>query len=203
MESDHDGEHVIDMDQVADAVGKEEDLKPKFFYAEETQQNQYTCSACSDVNDILGRYGYYSTCGTHNGLSELEKDILKIKEKVNGGQQHETFVKEAIFAFDSYARQIAKQLANRIPMTPERRKEWSNKLFHNLKLRAVELKTVFDINVFDTLKQNDIDFATLMFFRRHVYEHNGGEADERYIKESGDTSVRIKQVMRESSETAL
>ena len=31
MESDHDGEHIIDMDQVADAVGKEEDLKPKFF----------------------------------------------------------------------------------------------------------------------------------------------------------------------------
>ena len=43
-----------------------------------------------------------------------------------------------------------------------------------------------------------------MFFRRHVYEHNGGEADERYIKEdSGDTSVRVKQVIRESRETAL
>ena len=203
MESDIDGEHVIDMDQVADAVGKEEDLKPKFYYAEETQQNQYTCCACGDVNDILGRYGYCSTCGTHNGLSELEIEILKIKEKVNEEQQYESCVKDAVSAFDSCARQIAKQLASRIPMTPARRKEWQNKLFHNLKPRAAELKTVFDINLFEGLKEEDTEFATLMFFRRHVYEHNGGEADERYIKDSGDTSVRVKQVIRESRETAL
>ncbi len=203
MQSDHDGEHVIDMDQVADAVGKEESLKPTHYYAEEAQQNQYACVACGDTNDILGRYGYCSSCGTHNGLSELEKETLEIKEKVNGGQQYEACVKDAVSAFDSYARQIAKQLASRIPMTPARRNEWKSKLFHNLKVRALELKTVFDINVFDSFKQDDIEFATLMFFRRHVYEHNGGEADERYIKESGDTSVRVKQVLHESDETAL
>ncbi len=203
MASDHDSEHVIDMDQVADAVGKEKNLKPELYYAEETQQNQYTCSACGDVNDILGRYGYCSTCGTHNGLSEMENEILKIKEKVNGGQQHEACVKDAVSAFDSYARQTAKQLATRIPMTPARRKEWTSKLFHSLTPRAAELKTIFDINLFDSFKREDIEFAILMFFRRHVYEHNGGEADERYIKESGDTSVRVKQVIRESSDTAL
>ena len=133
----------------------------------------------------------------------MENEVLKIKDKVKGGQQHEACVKDAVSAFDSYARQIAKQLASRIPMTPPRRREWMSKLFHNLKPRATELKTVFDINLFDAFKQEEIDFATLMFFRRHVYEHNGGEADERYIEESGDTSVRVKQVIRESSETAL
>ena len=35
------------------------------------------------------------------------------------------------------------------------------------------------------------------------YEHNGGEVDERYIRESGDASVRPKQVIRESRETVL
>lgn len=202
MESDHDGEHVIDMDQVADAVGKE-GPKPEFYYAEETQQNQYTCSACNDVNDILGRYGYCSTCGTHNGLGELEKDILSIKEKIAAGQEYEACVKDAVSAFDSYARQIAKQMANRIPMTPNRRKEWDNKLFHSLRPRAEEMKTVFDINLFEGISQDDINFATLMFHRRHVYEHNGGEADERYLKQSGDTSVRVKQLIRESKESAL
>ena len=53
------------------------------------------------------------------------------------------------------------------------------------------------------LDQGDIDFAALMFCRRHGYEHNGGEVDERYIRESGDTSVRPKQAVRESSETVL
>ncbi|MCC2642322.1 MAG: hypothetical protein K0S45_2735 [Nitrospira sp.] len=202
MESDHDGEHVIDMDQVADAVGKE-GPKTEFYYAEETQQNLYNCSACNDVNDILGRYGYCSTCGTNNGLGELEREALHIKEKINAGQEYEACVKDAVSSFDSYARQIAKQLATRIPMTPNRRKEWEAKLFHNLKWRVEELKTVFDINLFEGISQDDIDFTTLMFYRRHVYEHNGGEADERYLKQSGDTSVRLKQVIREKRESAL
>jgi len=41
-----------------------------------------------------------------------------------------------------------------------------------------------------------------MSHRRHVYEHLGGEADEKYIADSGDTSVRPKQVLHESQESA-
>lgn len=41
-----------------------------------------------------------------------------------------------------------------------------------------------------------------MFYRRHVYEHKGGEADEKYIEDSGDTSVRPKQALRENQESA-
>jgi hypothetical protein len=37
-----------------------------------------------------------------------------------------------------------------------------------------------------------------MFQRRHVYEHNGGEVDEKYLRDSGDTSVRLKQTIRET-----
>jgi GMP synthase-like glutamine amidotransferase len=36
-----------------------------------------------------------------------------------------------------------------------------------------------------------------MFRRRHVYEHNGGQVDERYLQESGDTTVRLNQALRE------
>jgi hypothetical protein len=151
VQSANDGEHVIDMDQVVDAVGKG-GVKPKFYYAEESQQNKYKCLACDESNDILGRYGYCSSCGTHNGLRE---------------------------------------------------KEWERKLFHNLQPCAEALSAVFDINTFKNLRQEDIDFAILMFHRRHVYEHNGGEVDEKYIRDSGDTSVRVKQVIRETREAAV
>jgi hypothetical protein len=202
LQSERDGEHIVDMDEVADAVGKDL-VKPKFYYAEESQQNKYSCPACGQFNDILGRYGYCSGCGTHNGLRELEADITRICERINLSEQYETCVKDAVSAFDSYARQIAKQLARRIPMTPARRKEWDRKLFHSLKPCAEALGAVFDINVFRHLTQEDIDFATLMFHRRHVYEHNGGEVDEKYIRDSGDLSVRLKQVIRESREAVL
>jgi len=202
VQSADDGEHVIDMDQVADAVGKE-GVKPKFYYAEESQQNKYKCPACDESNDILGRYGYCSSCGTHNGLREFEVDINGNRNRINTSQQYDTCTKDAVAAFDSFARQIAKQLASRIPMTPTRRKEWERKLFHNLKPCAEALSAVFDINSFKKLRQEDIDFAILMFHRRHVYEHNGGEVDEKYIRDSGDTSVRVKQVIRETRETAV
>lgn len=51
--------------------------------------------------------------------------------------------------------------------------------------------------------KEDIDFAILMFHRRHVYEHNGGEVDEKYIRDSGDKSVRPKQLISESSDSAF
>jgi len=201
LSSDKDGESVVDMDKVADAIGKDGE-KPKFYYAEQSQQNKYTCPACKDLNDILGRYGYCSCCGTYNGVYELGNDLKDIRDKITKGNQYEDCARDAVAAFDSFARQIARQLSNRIPMTPARQKEWSKKIFHNIKPCAEALKANFDIDVFKNLKQADIDFVVLMFHRRHIYEHNGGEVDAKYIKDSGDTSVRVKQVIRESSQTA-
>ena len=60
------------MDAVADAAGKETD-KPPFYYAEESQQNQFLCEACGSFNDILGKFGYCSVCGTRNDLQELDQ----------------------------------------------------------------------------------------------------------------------------------
>jgi hypothetical protein len=49
------------------------------------------------------------------------------------------------------------------------------------------------------LKSGGSEHASLMFFRRHVYEHNGGQVDERYLQESGDTTVRLHQMLREDA----
>lgn len=201
IESEKDGEFVIDMDTVADATGKEGE-KPHFYYAEQSQQNNYKCNACGDSNDILGRYGYCSCCGTYNGISELEKDIASIRQKIQDDQGYEACSKDAVGAFDSFARQIAKQLVNRVPMTPARQKHWSKKLFHNLNSSANELQSAFDIDLFKNIKKEDIEFAVLMFHRRHVYEHNGGEVDEKYIRDSGDSSVKPKQVIRENRDSS-
>jgi hypothetical protein len=198
---DRDAEYVIDMDQVADAAGKEGE-KPEFYYSEESQQNNYTCTACGDRNDILGRYGYCSTCGTHNGFTELKNDIKATRHRMEATQHHELVVKDVVSAFDAYARHISQQLAARIPMTKRRRDEWKRKLFHNS--TAFEgLKSCFDVDVSKGLRQEDADFCSLMFHRRHVYEHNGGQVDEKYMRDSGDSSVRLGQVIRESRDSAL
>src|SRR5207253_926674 len=47
------GQHVIDMDPVADQVTTNPTERPKFYYAEQSQQHRYTCDACGSEDDIL------------------------------------------------------------------------------------------------------------------------------------------------------
>lgn len=194
------GEHIIDMDSVAEAAGKDCE-KPAFYYAEERQQNLFTCNACGKVNDVLGTYAYCSSCGTRNDLQELEKNIQQIRDRINAGGPYETCVKETVAIFDSFAGHYAKQLLTRVPLTPAR-KAWIEKShFHNIGTVSEMFRKVFDIDVLSSIDSEDVSFGTLMFHRRHVYEHKGGEADEKYITDSGD-SVRLKQALRETKETA-
>ena len=199
IQSADDGEHVIDMDAIIDDINKG-NTKPEFYYAGESQQNKFKCSTCDTVNDILGRYGYCSHCGTHNGLEELKIDINSIHQRINTNEQYEICLKDIVSVFDSFAHHIAEQLVLHVPMTSARKKEWKEKSFHSLPSCAEDLKNVFDIKIFKNMKQDDIDFAILMFYRRRVYEHIGGQVDEKYICQSGDTSVRPKQRIRETRE---
>lgn len=201
LASDQDGAHVIDMDAVADAVGKDAE-KPPFYYSEERQQHNFKCAACDQSTDILGRYGYCSVCGTRNDLVEFEKDIAGLRDRINAGASYESCCKDAVSAFDSFVAQYAKQLVRLIPMTTSRISRIERMGFHNLGNVSAEFKEIFDIDVLAGLSGADVNFAKLMFHRRHVYEHNGGEADAKYIADSGDTSVREKQMLRETQEAA-
>jgi hypothetical protein len=202
LNSDTDGDHVVDMDAVADAVGKDTE-KPAFYYAEESQQNKFTCKACGAFNDILGRFGYCSACGTRNDLQELsDKTIPALRTRINSGGPHEACVKDAVSEFDSFVGVSVAQLVKHVSMTPARRNRLENRRFQNLGLVAADLKEILDIDILDGMTVDDIEFAKLMFHRRHVYEHKGGEADEKYIADSGDTSVRVKQLLHETVESA-
>jgi hypothetical protein len=202
LAADEDGEYVIDMDAVADAVGKDT-KKPPFYYAEESQQNKFTCKACGGFNDILGTFGYCSSCGTRNDLQELsEKTIPRIRDRINASGLYEACVRDSVAAFDSFIGQYATQLVHHVPMTAKRRNQLEGRRFHNLQSVASEFNEIFGIDILDGLTPDEVGFATLMFHRRHVYEHRGGEADEKYITDSGDNSVRPKQALRETIESA-
>lgn len=75
LDAPEDGDHIIDMDAVADSVGSAA-AKPSFYYAEESQQNKFDCPACGAFNDILGTFGYCASCATRNDLQELEAKTI-------------------------------------------------------------------------------------------------------------------------------
>ena len=193
------GDYVIDMDAVADAAGKATP-KPPFYYAEEKQQNEFACEACGDVNDVLGRYAYCSSCGTRNDIQEMRAIVQGIRDRINAGGPFESCVRDTVAAFDSLAGITARQLVSRVPLVPERKGRMSGR-FHNLARAAADFREIFGIDILDGFSSDDAAFATRMFHRRHVYEHKGGEADEQYIRDSGD-DVRVKQILREDKESA-
>jgi len=202
LDSKQDGEVVIDMDAVADAVGKEGE-KPAFYVSEQSQQRKFTCRTCQEFNDILGRFGYCSLCGTRNDLADFEKQTVPtIRSRLNSGNSPEDCVRDAVASFDSFMAQVAKQLAKMVPLTERRRYRLLTQSFHNLAEIRATFKNWFDIDVCAGMKEDECRVVELMFHRRHVYEHNGGEVDQKYLDNSGDTTVRLKQRIHETQQGA-
>jgi hypothetical protein len=191
-------EAVIDMDEVADAVGKEGE-KPDFYVSEVSQQCKFVCEACEEFNDILGRFGYCSLCGTRNDLYDfLNNSVPSIRNRLNGGGRPEDAIRDAVASFETMVGQFAKQLAELATLSAARRSRLKNQRFHNLAEVIKTFSDWFDIDIDRHVKEADVMQAEVLFFRRHVYEHNGGEVDQKYLDDSGDTSVRLKQHIHET-----
>ncbi len=201
LDSDADGETSIEFDATADAVAASQTDKPKFYYSEQGQQTQFTCSACGEWNDILGRFGYCSGCGTRNDLSHVQAAVASAHERADRGTDEDLpgFVKDLVSALDTIAQQLAGQLVARVPLT-QRRRDSIPQRFHSLRRCSDAFSDAFDIDVLKGVAQEDLTFAIMMFERRHLYEHKGGEVDQEYLDKSGDDSVRLKQVIRETRE---
>ena len=199
LESGQAGDHFIDMDAIVDKASCS--AKPAFYLAEEIQQNLFTCQACGSRNDVLGTYAYCGRCGTRNDFQELEKTAQRIRDRINSGAGYEACVRDTVATFDSFADQYARQLLARVPMTPARRQRLGSSRFQNLRATAELFLQMFDIDVLKGLSVEDVAVGELRSHRRHVYEHKGGEADEKYIADSGD-DVRLKQALRETRESA-
>ncbi len=192
------GEVVIDMDEVAEAVGKQGE-KPAFYISEQSQQCRFHCPECGEFNDILGRFGYCSACGTRNDLADFEtKTIASIRERLNAGDAAEDCLRDAVAAFDSFVGQIANQLADLVPLTERRRNRLTKQRFYDLVEVRQTFGNWFDIDLFARMREEECSFVTRMFYRRHVYEHKGGEVDQKYLDDSGDASVRLKQHIHET-----
>src|SRR5262249_11660030 len=90
----------------------------------------------------------------------------------------------------------------RKPLRSARKHRLEHMRFHNLTTTAIELRGAFDIDILEGLSADDAAFASLMFHRRHVYEHNGGVVDTKYISDSGEATVRLGQEIRETQSSA-
>jgi hypothetical protein len=191
-------EIVIDMNEVADVI--KETPRPDFYYTSTAQQTEFQCTECNSYNDIRGRYGYCAYCGCRNTAESLRKVLDDIRDQVvKGLASPSDAVRKAVSEFDSAARDYVNQFINRIPMKESRRNKLKQLLFHNLDKYDEMMKSFFDINILKGM-DSDRSFIRMMFFRRHVYEHDGGVATARYVCESGDQDIEEGLLIRETAQ---
>ena len=87
-------------------------------------------------------------------------------------------------------------------MTERRKNRLLKQRFHKLEELRETFRNWFDIDICAGMKEDECGSVTTMFYRRHVYEHNGGEVDQKYLDDSGDTSVILKQHIHETQQDA-
>ncbi|WP_146170134.1 hypothetical protein [Bosea sp. 124] len=201
MEPNTEKEIVIDMDAIAD---QEVGARPDFYYAEESQQTRYTCKKCDEFNDIRGLYGYCAGCGHRNNATSFRTAAAKLRDDLNNGVSSPSeVVRSCVSKFDACCRDILAQVSKRVAMRPSRRADFDRLKFHDVENDVFKrLKPMFDIDLLRGISAADSSFLTLMLHRRHVYEHNDGVSDDRYVRESGDTDARIGVLIRETQENA-
>lgn len=191
---------LIDLDAVAEAAATNSET-PSFYRAEVSQQHKFRCPQCKAYNDILGKFGYCSFCGERNDLEILRSEIAGIRKAMHEhGDRPENTLRNAVSAFDSFVAQYAKQLARRVPLTQTRRNKLLKHRFHDIQDVRGTFTAYFDIDICKGMTAADQEFVANAFYRRHLYEHNGGEVDERYMRDSGAANIRLKQLLRESKE---
>ena len=196
LESGESKDYAIDLDAVADAASAEP--KPEFYFAEESQQNKFRCERCGAVNDVIGRYAYCSVCAERNDLTEAKKRIEEIRESIRNGGDLPTAIRSSISVFDSFVNQAVAEFLKFVPMTKRRRAMLEGKSFHNFSDVSENMKVALDIDIGSGLKESDVELLVRFFHRRHVHEHRSGIVDQKYIDDSGDDTVRLRQELREN-----
>ena len=190
-------EHVIDLDELANQA--EENFEG-IYYTEESQQNKFKCSNCSEINDIIGKFGYCSSCGLRNDLDEFKKRLQTIRENINDKHKYEDSLQDLVSEVDSLIGRYAKQIVNRIPMIKKREGYFNErKRFHDIAQARNKIFEALGVDIYTNIDEQNQNFCRVKFLRRHVYEHLSGEADVKYISESGD-NVRLKQTLNETQE---
>jgi hypothetical protein len=203
LEAHREGETVtIDLDALVDQLPGN---KPGWVYKEERQQSQHKCTQCRCLYDILGDYGVCPFCGQPNFAQVISKKLNDLAAKFedvdeNVADRHEREVEwekltRCVSEFEALANTMRTHLLQ-LPATPRRKADLSRLSFQRIIQAAERIEQWYGIEILYGVSQEDREFLNKMFNRRHIFTHNAGRVDQEYIDNTGDTSVRLNQVIR-------
>ena len=179
--------------------------KSPWVYSEQQQQRQFQCSYCDVKYDILGDYGGCPGCGKLNArevidikLKDLESQIQDVDETVverNERAIHWEKLTVCVSEFEGLANYLLDYFL-RIPATTKRKKDLRAVSFQRFDKANDCFSNWFGFDFLENIPPVDRIFLNKMFNRRHLVTHKAGRVDQEYLNNTGDTSVRINEVIR-------
>ena len=178
----------INLDEATDS--------PEWTYEERQLQHRFKCSACKVTTDVLGEYGSCPRCGKRNSgevfhrkLNQIEADL---SVEAEGKRSH--LLNRLVSTFEAMANDL-KRILTSIPSHARRREQVRGLNFQNIAFAVERLEDWYAFDLKEGLSDDDMQFAGLMFKRRHLFTHNDGRVDEKYLQETRDKSHELNEVV--------
>jgi hypothetical protein len=94
--------------------------------------------------------------------------------------------------FESMANQL-RSLLLKLPAIPKRKGDIRSLSFQRVINAAERLNEWYGFDFLEELAEDDKNFLNRMFNRRHLFTHNAGRVDQKYIDNTGDNSVKLNE----------
>ena len=178
----------IDLDEATD--------HSEWTYNERQLQHRFDCAICHVSTDILGEYGSCPSCGKRNSGGIFHRKINEIEAELKKAEaaQRADLLNRVVSVFEAMANDLKRVLAS-IPCHPNRREQVARLNFQNLAAVVDQLQQWYAFDLRKGLLPDELAFVDLMFRRRHLFTHNAGRVDEKYLREAGDTSFELNELV--------
>ena len=187
---------VIDFEEVTDL--------PEWTYSEQQLQHKFNCSRCNVTTDILGEYGSCPSCGKRNSGGVFHRKMNDIEKQLvdaNPDRRSE-LLGSTVSVFEAMANDLKKILVS-IPCHPTRREQIARLNFQDIALAVKQLQNWYAFDLSKGSSAVDLAFVDIMFKRRHLFTHNAGRVDEKYLAETGDKTFQLHEAVVLSHEEMI
>ncbi len=173
---------------------------PAYSYVERELETQVTCDECSLEFAVYGVFASCPDCQRLNALTTFSRSIESARKRVVLASNQELdadlraafprdSLRDVVAAFDSYGKALRARYPGRI------RPRAKSNLFQDLDALDAELRSTSLPVVEDLLTPQEVEDVRWFFQARHVYEHNAGVVDDRFIAKVPEAAPQRGQLL--------
>ena len=181
----------------------------------EEWETDITCEKCGTRYSVIGSAYFCPCCGYNSAVYVFEESMDSIEKMLSSlPEMKTTFIDR--FGRDKAETMCRSMLESSLGDVVSAFQKFAECIFKDKSTTAVRVN---DFQIVDKgsklfsdatgkgydewLSKKELERMNLLFQRRHILEHNGGIVDDRYLKQSGDTSYVLGQRVIVRSEDAV